>query len=260
MGACAFSGGEIWPRSGTFRSYRPEELLQSDSPARFAEACRVLRDRKLGRLLAAGVSIRDLLTTWIDLDVRIGRGTTIYPSVIIEGKSRIGRRCQIYPFAHLINCVVGDDVKIFSSSVIEDSVIEDEAWVGPFSRLRPKAHLRARARVGNFVEMKNTRFGRDSKAMHLSYLGDSDIDAGVNIGAGTITCNFDGFKKHRTKIASGAFIGSGSELVAPVKVGRGAYVGAGSTITKNVSPGALAVARGRQIERRGWAARKKRKK
>jgi bifunctional UDP-N-acetylglucosamine pyrophosphorylase/glucosamine-1-phosphate N-acetyltransferase len=131
--------------------------------------------------------------------------------------------------------------------------------VGPFARLRPKTILRAGAHVGNFVEMKNTDFGRDSKAGHLSYLGDTEVQEGVNIGAGTITCNYDGVRKNKTVIEAGAFIGSGAELVAPVKIGRGAYVAAGSVITEDVSPGALAIARGRQVEKEGWAKRQREK-
>jgi bifunctional UDP-N-acetylglucosamine pyrophosphorylase/glucosamine-1-phosphate N-acetyltransferase len=140
---------------------------------------------------------------------------------------------------------------------MEDVTIEEGATVGPFARLRPKTFLRAGSHVGNFVEMKNTDFGRGAKAGHLSYLGDSEIQEKVNIGAGTITCNYDGVRKNRTIIEAGAFIGSGTELVAPVRVGRGAYVAAGSVITKDVSPGALAVARGRQFEKAGWARRKR---
>jgi bifunctional UDP-N-acetylglucosamine pyrophosphorylase/glucosamine-1-phosphate N-acetyltransferase len=143
--------------------------------------------------------------------------------------------------------------------MIEESTIEDGAQVGPFAHLRPKTLICSGARVGNFVEMKNTVFGKGSKAGHLSYLGDCEVEKGVNIGAGTITCNYDGVRKHKTHIEAGAFIGSGTELVAPVKVGKGAYVGAGSTITRNVSPGALAVSRARQFEKAGWAAWKKKK-
>jgi bifunctional UDP-N-acetylglucosamine pyrophosphorylase/glucosamine-1-phosphate N-acetyltransferase len=138
-------------------------------------------------------------------------------------------------------------------------VIEADVQVGPFSRLRPNSVLKTGAKVGNFVEMKNTVFGKGSKAGHLSYLGDSDIEKDVNIGAGTIICNYDGKKKHKTKIEEGAFIGSGTELIAPVKIGKKAFVGAGSTITKNVSPGALAVSRSQQKETPDWNTRKKRR-
>ena len=150
-------------------------------------------------------------------------------------------------------------MKVLTSTLIEESLIEDDAQVGPFSRLRPNSVLKEGAKVGNFVEMKNTVFGKGSKAGHLSYLGDSDIEKDVNIGAGTIICNYDGKKKHRTSIEEGAFIGSGTELVAPVKIGKKAFVGAGSTITKNVSPGALAVSRSRQKETPDWTTRKKRR-
>ena len=241
---------------GVFRCLRPEEALVIESARDAARAMRVLRDRKMRELEAKGVTVLDPASTWIDLDVRIGRGTILYPSVVIEGNSRLGRECRIYPFVHLINTRVGDRVKILSSTMIEESTIEDEAQVGPFTHFRPKTVLRSKARVGNFVEMKNTVFGERSKAGHLSYLGDSVVEEDVNIGAGTITCNYDGVKKCQTTIERGAFIGSGTELVAPVKVGRNSYVGAGSTITKDVSPGALAVARSRQIEKPGWAKKR----
>lgn len=244
---------------GVFRCPLPEEALAIESARDAARAMRILRDRKMGELEAQGVTVLDPASTWIDVDVRIGQGTILYPSVVIEGHSRLGKECRVYPFVHLINTRVGDRVKILSSTMIEGSTIEDEAQVGPFTHFRPKTVLRSKAKVGNFVEMKNTVFGERSKAGHLSYLGDSVVEEDVNIGAGTITCNYDGVKKSRTVIERGAFIGSGTELVAPVKVGRNSYVGAGSTITKNVSPEALAVARSRQIEKPGWAKRRMKK-
>jgi bifunctional UDP-N-acetylglucosamine pyrophosphorylase/glucosamine-1-phosphate N-acetyltransferase len=188
----------------------------------------------------------------------VGEETVIHPSVIIEGNSRIGRDCRIHPFVHIRNARIGNRVKIFGSTDIEDCILEDDSQAGPFSRLRPKTVVRAGARVGNFVEMKNTVFGPRSKALHLSYLGDSEVGEDVNIGAGTITCNYDGVRKNRTIIEDGVFIGSGTELVAPVKVGKKAYVAAGSTITKDVGPEALAVARARQVEKPGWVRRKRR--
>lgn len=236
-----------------------EEGLAVASLRDAAVAMRILRLRKIQELTAKGVVILDPLSTWIDLDVRIGPETIVYPSVVIEGHSSLGRGCRVYPFVHLLDTRVGNRVKILSSTVIEGSTIKDQAQVGPFTHLRPRTLLRPKARVGNFVEMKNTVFGSRSKAGHLSYLGDSVVAEDVNIGAGTITCNYDGVKKHQTVIERGAFIGSGTELVAPVKVGRNAYVGAGSTITKNVPAEALAVARGRQVEKPGWARRKMRK-
>ncbi len=234
----------------------PDEGLPVDSPARASLAIRVLRLRKIRQLEARGVVVLDPLSTWVDIDVRIGRETVLYPNVVIEGNSRLGRECRVYPFVHIINTRLADRVKVLSSTVLEGSRVEDEAQVGPFTHFRPGTVILPRAKVGNFVEMKNTVFGPRSKAGHLSYLGDCVVKEGVNIGAGTITCNYDGLRKHRTIIESGAFIGSGTELVAPVKVGRNAYIGAGSTITKDVSPDALAVARSKQVERPGWARRK----
>ncbi len=237
----------------------PDEALALETPAAVAAAVRVLRQRKIHELEAKGVTVLDPLSTWVDLDVRVGRDTILYPSVVIEGRSRLGKACRIYPFVHLINTRVGDRVRILSSTMIEGSKVEADAQVGPFAHFRPNTVLGPKAKVGNFVELKNTVFGPGSKAGHLSYLGDCIVGDEVNIGAGTITCNYDGLRKHQTVIESGAFIGSGTELVAPVKVGRNAYVGAGSTITKNVSAEALAVARSRQVEKPGWARRRKKK-
>ncbi|MEA3421192.1 MAG: DapH/DapD/GlmU-related protein, partial [Acidobacteriota bacterium] len=203
--------------------------------------------------------VYDPATAWIDSNVKIGRDTIIYSSVIIEGNSVIGSQCMLYPFVHIIDSRVGNDVKILTSTMIENSTIADRVQVGPFTHLRPKTVLKKQSKVGNFVEMKNTVFGRNSKAGHLSYLGDSEIRENVNIGAGTITCNYDGINKNKTTIEAGVFIGSGTQLVAPVKVGKKAYVGAGSTITKDVSSEALAISRSRQVEKAGWVRRKKRK-
>jgi bifunctional UDP-N-acetylglucosamine pyrophosphorylase/glucosamine-1-phosphate N-acetyltransferase len=213
----------------------------------------------LEELASRGVIILDPAVTWVDLNVRIGRATVIYPSAVIEGTTTIGAQCRIYPFVHLIDAQLGDRVKVLSSTVIERSRVEDDAQVGPFSHFRPRTVIRTRAKVGNFVEMKNTEFGEGSKAGHLSYLGDTVVEEGVNIGAGTITCNYDGFKKSKTVIERGAFIGSGTELIAPVRIGRRAYIGAGSVITRDVAPESLAVARGRQVEKPGWARRKRTK-
>lgn len=218
-----------------------------------------LRDRKMRALAAAGVTVLDPASTWIDWTVTIGPDTVVYPGTVIEGPTAIGRDCRIYPHAHIIRSVLGDDVHVFASSVIDEAVLESDVRIGPFARIRMQTRLRTRSRVGNFVEMKKTDFGSGSKAMHLSYLGDSEVGPAANIGAGTITCNYDGARKNPTVIGAGAFIGSGTELVAPVRIGRGAYVAAGSVITKNVADDALAVARGRQIEKPGWAAARRAK-
>ncbi|UCE20849.1 MAG: bifunctional UDP-N-acetylglucosamine diphosphorylase/glucosamine-1-phosphate N-acetyltransferase GlmU [Candidatus Aminicenantes bacterium] len=244
---------------GSYKTPNAVDFVGVNSRYELAQAIEVLRERKIRDLTEKGVTVLDPKTTWIDLDVKIGPDTIIYPSVVIEGRSVIGRECRLYPFTHIRNTRVGNSVEILGSTMIEDSVIENEARVGPFSRLRPNSIIRKKAKVGNFVEMKNTDLGRMSKAMHLSYLGDTEIKEEVNVGAGTITCNYDGKKKHKTYIDEGAFIGSGTELIAPVKIGKKAYIGAGSTITKDVSPEALAVSRSQQVEKKNWS-RKNRKR
>ena len=244
---------------GSYKTSQSQEIIGINDRYELARAVDVLRERKIKSLTEDGVTVYDPSNTWIDLDVKVGRDTILHPSVILEGKTRIGKQCQLYPFVHIVDSKVGNRVKILSSTMIEESTIRDEAQVGPFTHLRPKTEIQERAKVGNFVEMKNTIFGRNSKAGHLTYLGDCRVEERVNIGAGTITCNYDGERKHRTLIDEGAFIGSGVELVAPVKIGKDSYVGAGSTITKDVSPESLAVSRGKQVEKSGWA-RKKRKK
>ncbi len=229
-----------------------EEALKAAGRADLARAALTLRRRKNEDLLRRGVVLLDPASTWVDWPVRIGPGTVIHPAVVIEGRSRLGRDCRVHPFVHIMDSRAGDRVRILTSTVLERSRIEDEAQVGPFSRLRPGTVVRAGSKVGNFVEMKNTVFGPRSKAQHLSYLGDSRVGEDVNIGAGTITCNYDGVRKNRTRIGAGAFIGSGTELVAPVTVGRRAYIAAGSTITKDVGPDSLAIGRARQVEKPGW--------
>jgi bifunctional UDP-N-acetylglucosamine pyrophosphorylase/glucosamine-1-phosphate N-acetyltransferase len=244
---------------GKCRTEKTDEIVGVNDRYELARASEALRHQKIKSLVDKGVTILDPSAAWIDLDVRIGRDTTIYPSVFIEGNSVIGTHCTLYPHVHISHSKIGRKVRILPSTVIENSMIRDEAQVGPFTHLRPKTIIKKGAKVGNFVEMKNTVFGQYSKAGHLSYLGDTEVKDAVNIGAGTITCNYDGIQKSKTHIGSGAFIGSGVELVAPVKIGKKAYVGAGSTITKDVSPESLAVTRTRQIEKKGWARRKRKK-
>jgi len=250
--------GRSQKKVGPFKTKNVGEIIGVNDRMELAKAIDVLRLRKIRELTGQGVTILDPSSVWIDHDVHIGSDTTIYPFVNIACGSKIGKNCVIYSSSHIFRSKIGDDVRILPSTVIEESIIEKGARVGPFSHLRPNSTIRAGARVGNYVEMKNTVFGRGSKAGHLSYLGDAQIGDEVNIGAGTITCNYDGIKKNKTIIDRGAFIGSGTELVAPVTIGKKAYVGAGSTITKNVSPESLAVARSRQTERTGWVRRKKR--
>jgi bifunctional UDP-N-acetylglucosamine pyrophosphorylase/glucosamine-1-phosphate N-acetyltransferase len=240
-----------------YKTARAAEVVGVNTRYELSQAALALRDRKARALSDAGVTVLDPRSTWIDLEVEIGPDTVIYPSVTIEGATRIGSRCVVHPSAHLVNAVIGSDVRVLTSAVIKDSLIGDGVSVGPFCHLRGKTVIRPGARVGNFVEMKKTDFGRRSKAMHLSYLGDSEVGQGVNIGAGTITCNYDGVKKNRTTIGNDVFVGSGTELIAPVRVGKGAYIAAGSTITKDVAADSLAIARTPQVEKRGWAKRKK---
>ncbi len=243
-------------RVGIYEASRPEETRSWVGEADLSLASGVLRSRKIDALIRRGVRFLDPQTAWIDVDSELGPGTVLYPSVYIEGSTRIGRDCRIYPHVHISGSRIGDGVRILDCTVIDGSVMEKGAQVGPFSRLRPGTILRPGSKVGNFVEMKNTDFGSGSKAQHLSYLGDSLVGEKVNVGAGTITCNYDGVRKSRTHIESGVFIGSGTELVAPVKVGKGAYVAAGSTITRDVGPGSLAISRGRQEEKPGWVLKK----
>jgi bifunctional UDP-N-acetylglucosamine pyrophosphorylase/glucosamine-1-phosphate N-acetyltransferase len=235
-----------------------ESLDIRDDEARF-KIISLLRRRKVQELTQKGVSFLAPESVWIDLKVKIGSGSVISPAVVIEGSSSLGREVKVQPFVHIIDSQIGPRSTILSACRIEGSQLGPDVRIGPFTHLRPGTIIKAGAHVGNFVEMKKTVFGRRSKAMHLSYLGDSLIGDEVNIGAGTITCNYDGRQKHQTIIEKGAFIGSGTELVAPVKIGRGAYVGAGSTITKNVSPDALAIARARQVEIPDWAKRRRQK-
>ena len=183
----------------------------------------------------------------------------IHPNVRLEGRTAIGEGCVVRSGARLTDVVVGDGAEILDYTIAEGAEIGPGCHVGPFARLRPGTVLAPRCKVGNFVETKKTSLGEGSKASHLSYLGDATIGAGVNIGAGTITCNYDGERKHPTVLEDGVFIGSDTQLVAPVSVGRGAYVGAGSTITHDVPPGALAISRGRQRNIEGWVERRGKK-
>jgi bifunctional UDP-N-acetylglucosamine pyrophosphorylase/glucosamine-1-phosphate N-acetyltransferase len=207
--------------------------------------------------MAAGVTIEDPQTTYVDPDVTIGADTIVHPGVSIEGRSTIGSGCEIHSGARIVDSRVGDRVTVKNHCVITDSSLHDDSIVGPFAHLRGSAVVAEHARVGNFVELKNTTLGAGSKAMHLTYLGDAQIGANVNVGAGTITCNYDGVRKNQTTIEDGAFIGSDSQLVAPVTVGKGAYVGSGTTVRQDVPPGALAVSAGKQRNLDGWVAKKK---
>lgn len=207
--------------------------------------------------MSKGVSFIDAESAFIHQDVELGADTLIYPNVQIEGKTAIGPGCVIYPGVRISDCIIGNHVTIKDSTVIEDSIIMDRATVGPFAHIRPKSVIGVSVKVGNFVEIKKSVLGEGTKASHLSYLGDAEIGKNVNIGAGTITCNYDGKNKNKTVIEDDVFIGSDTQLIAPVSVKRGAYVGAGSTITKDVPAEALAVSRADQRIIAGWAKKKK---
>jgi len=217
-----------------------------------AMAHEVLRQEKLRSLMLSGVTVVDPKTTYVDRMVEVGRDTVLYPNCNLQGRTRIGERCTIEPNTKIADSIIENDVTIRSNSVIAESKIEEGAIIGPFTHLRPLTEVKAKAKIGNFVEVKKSIIGRNSKANHLAYIGDSTVGEKVNIGAGTITCNYDGFEKHQTIIGDGVFVGSNVELVAPVKVGKNASIGAGATITKDVPEGALAISRVKQKNIRGW--------
>ncbi len=223
-------------------------------------ASRVLASVIIQRLTLAGVQIQRPETCVIDSDVEVGAGTILEPYVQLLGKTRVGGGCRIRSFSVIENCTVGDKVLVRQSCILEDSTIADGAELGPFVHLRPGCEIGENAHMGNFVEGKKVRMGKGAKANHLSYLGDTEVGEGANIGAGTITCNYDGISKHRTQIGKRVFVGSDTTLVAPITLGDGSYIGAGSCITKNVPADALAVARGRQITKAGWAAARRAKR
>jgi bifunctional UDP-N-acetylglucosamine pyrophosphorylase/glucosamine-1-phosphate N-acetyltransferase len=235
----------------------PGEVLGANTLAELSSLDAVMRARKCADLMAAGVSIYRPETCVIDPDVEIGADTILEPFVQILGRTRIGSDCRIRSFSVISDSQISDNVLLRSGCIIDQSTIAAGAQLGPYAHVRPGSEIGEGAHVGNFVETKKTRMGRGSKANHLTYLGDSDIGAGVNVGAGTITCNYDGAHKHMTVIEEGAFIGSDATLVAPVRIGKGAYVAAGSTITEDVPADALALGRTRQITKEGWARQRR---
>ena len=235
------------------------EILGVNTRAELAQATRTLYLRKAAALMEAGVTIVDPDSARIDPRARIGRDTIVHPGVQIEGPCVVGADCLIYPGCRIVNCTIGDGAVIRDHSVLTDSVIGARAEIGPFAHLRPGNELAERVKIGNFVELKKSRLHAGVKANHLSYLGDADVGEGSNVGAGTITCNYDGTAKHRTVLGRGVFVGSDTQLVAPVRVGDGAYIGAGTTVTDDVPGGALAVSRTRQTNIEGWVARRRAK-
>ena len=236
-----------------------DEIRGINSRAELAHMSRIVRQRKNEELMASGVTLEDPATTYVDADVQVGADTIIRPGVSLEGRTTVGSGCELHSGVRIVDSRIGDRVTVLNYSILTDAIVEDDARVGPFAHLRPGAHLRPKARVGNFVELKKTVLGAGSKSMHLAYLGDATIGANVNIGAGTITCNYDGVTKSQTVIEDGAFIGSDTQLIAPVTVGESAYVGTGTTIRESVPPGALAVSAGKQRNIEGWVRDRKKK-
>ena len=237
----------------------PEEIRGINSRSELAAVSRIVRHEKTAALMAAGVTIEDPGAAYIDADVVIGADTILHPGVSIEGNTTIGSGCEIHSGARIVDSTIGDGVTVFNHCVITNTRLADAVKVGPFAHLRDGADIRDHAKVGNFVEIKKTVFGARSKANHLAYLGDAIVGDDVNIGAGTITCNYDGVKKHQTTIEDGAFIGSDTQLIAPVTIGRGAYVGTGATIRKDVPADALAVSAGKQRNIEHWVSDRKKK-
>ncbi|MBV9084646.1 MAG: bifunctional UDP-N-acetylglucosamine diphosphorylase/glucosamine-1-phosphate N-acetyltransferase GlmU, partial [Acidobacteriaceae bacterium] len=231
------------------------ELLGINTRIELAIADKILRARKANHLMLSGVTIESPETVIIDPDVEIGQDSVIEPNVHLRGRTRIGSNCRIGTGSVLRDCDIADNVTLLPYVVAEASSIGVGAFVGPFARMRLNAQAEEGAHIGNFVELKKTRLGRGSKANHLAYLGDASIGPNVNIGAGTITCNYDGRKKHLTEIAKNVFVGSNSTLVAPLKIDEGAYVAAGSVVTNDVEADSLAIGRSRQTDKPGWAKR-----
>jgi bifunctional UDP-N-acetylglucosamine pyrophosphorylase/glucosamine-1-phosphate N-acetyltransferase len=238
----------------------PSQVLGINTRVELAAADRVFRDRKVRELMLGGVTVERPETVTVDARVRVGMDTVIGPFAQLLGATTIGENCRVGASSIVVDSTLEDEVEIHEFSIVRASCLERGVKVGPFARLRMDNRVEAGAHVGNFVELKKARLGRGAKAMHLAYLGDASVGAGVNIGAGTITCNYDGEKKHETHIGDGAFIGSNSTLVAPVEIGQGSYVGAGSVVTDPVPDEALALGRGRQVIKEGWARKRRGKR
>jgi bifunctional UDP-N-acetylglucosamine pyrophosphorylase / glucosamine-1-phosphate N-acetyltransferase len=225
------------------------QLRGVNSRVDLAELTALVRARKNRSLMLDGVTLEDPATTYVDEDVTIGQDTTLGPNVVIEGRTSIGAHCRVRPGVRITNATIGNRVTLLDHTIVTQSTIGNGASIGPSAHVRPDSLVGDDVHIGNFVELKKTSMGARSKAGHLAYLGDATIGEDVNIGAGTITCNYDGKEKHKTIIGAKAFIGSNVNLIAPVKVGRGAKVAAGSTVTEDVPDDALAIARARQVNK-----------
>jgi bifunctional UDP-N-acetylglucosamine pyrophosphorylase / glucosamine-1-phosphate N-acetyltransferase len=237
-----------------------DEIRGINSRTELAEVSNMVRQQKNEELMAAGVTLIDPATTYVDADVVVGADTVIHPCVFLEGNTHIGAACEIHAGVRIVNSTIGDRVCVRNHTVVSDSTIEAGAFLGPFAHVRPGSQVGEDAHIGNFVELKKTTMGKGAKANHLAYLGDATIGATTNVGAGTITCNYDGEKKHQTVIGSGVFVGSNSTLVAPVTLADGSYIAAGSAVTTDVPAGALAIGRARQENKEGWREKRAAKK
>jgi bifunctional UDP-N-acetylglucosamine pyrophosphorylase / glucosamine-1-phosphate N-acetyltransferase len=237
----------------------PREVLGVNDRVELAAVERILRLRKAETLMRDGVTIVNPEATYIDDGVTVGRDTVIEPGVSLLGSTTVGSECLLRPYNTIADSTLGDRVLVRPLCVISGSVVRSDAQVGPFTHLRDGSDVGSETRIGNFVEVKKSRIGRGTKAGHLTYLGDAELGEMANIGAGTVTCNYDGVNKNRTSIEDGVFIGSGAMLVAPVRIGRDAYVAAGSTITQDVPAGALGIGRAPQVVKPGWVESKRRK-
>jgi bifunctional UDP-N-acetylglucosamine pyrophosphorylase/glucosamine-1-phosphate N-acetyltransferase len=246
-------------KAGAFKAASAEEILGINTRQELAAVDRILRRRKCESLMTEGVTIIDPETAYIDAAVQIGADSVIHPSVQIYGTSIIGEETTIHSFSRISNSKIGARSVVLEGCIVADSTIGESVSIGPYAHLRMGTVIADTAKVGNFVEIKKTDLGRGSKSMHLAYLGDATIGSGVNIGAGVITCNYDGVKKHPTYIEDGVFVGTDSQLIAPVRIGKDAYVAAGSSITEDVPAESLAIARGRQVNKEGWVKGRKKK-
>jgi bifunctional UDP-N-acetylglucosamine pyrophosphorylase / glucosamine-1-phosphate N-acetyltransferase len=235
----------------------PREVLGVNDRVELARVEAILRRRKAEALMRDGVTIVNPDATYIDDTVAVGADTVIEPGASLLGDTHVGRDCLVRAYCHIMDSTLGDRVTLRPFCVILESSVGSGAFLGPFANVRNGSVLGENCRVGNFVEVKNSRVGRGTKAQHLTYLGDAEVGEDVNVGAGTVTCNYDGERKYPTHIEDGVFIGSGSMLVAPVRVGRGAYVAAGSTITEDVPADSLALGRARQVVKEGWVSKKR---
>ncbi len=243
----------------TWTVERAQEIRGINSRTELAEVSAMVRQQKNEELMAAGVTLIDPATTYVDSDVVVGADTVIHPCVFLEGSTRIGAACEIHSGSRIVNSTLGDRVCVRNHTVITDSTVAAGAFLGPFAHIRPGSQVGEDVHIGNFVELKKTSMGKGAKANHLAYLGDATIGSATNVGAGTITCNYDGEKKHQTVIGNNVFVGSNSTLVAPVTLADGSYIAAGSVVTADVPAGALGIGRARQENKEGWRAKHRQK-